>query len=392
MNEKIPLNCTDTGRISYETITTTENAIIYCCHGNPPETCCDDKLMLSSSGLPNGRERRISTTSEGHCHPERDEGIDKYARRRLLIVSALCLVFMVGECVGGFLANSLAIATDAAHLLTDFAGFMISLLALWLASRPATKRMSFGWYRAEVIGALTSVLLIWVVTGVLVYMAIQRIVMHHYEIDATIMLITASIGVVINIIMGISLQAGGVPHSHSHGSGEPQSRGHTDSKGKGNINVRAAFIHVLGDFFQSVGVLVAALIIYFKPAYVIVDPICTFLFSILVLITTFAIMKDALNVLMEGMPRGIDFLEVQRLLFNIPSVVKVHNLRIWALSMDKIAVSAHVAIAKGESPTIVLKQASREIRSNFDVFELTLQVEEYREVMQECTQCQDPED
>ncbi|XP_022236115.1 uncharacterized protein LOC111083742 [Limulus polyphemus] len=99
MDEKIPLTCSDTGRTSYETITTTENAIIYCCHGNPPENCCDDKIMLSSSGLPNGRERRISTTSEGHCHPEREEGIDKHARIRLLIVSALCLVFMVGECV-----------------------------------------------------------------------------------------------------------------------------------------------------------------------------------------------------------------------------------------------------------------------------------------------------
>lgn len=107
---------------------------------------------------------------------------------------------MIAEVIGGYLSSSLAIATDAAHLLTDFASFMISLFSLWMATRPATKTMSFGWYRAEVIGALTSVLLIWVVTGVLVYLAVQRIIYKEYEIEATIMLITSAIGVLVNIM------------------------------------------------------------------------------------------------------------------------------------------------------------------------------------------------
>lgn len=94
----------------------------------------------------------------------------------------------------------MAIATDAAHLLTDFASFMISLFALWVATRPATKKMPFGWYRAEVIGALTSVLLIWVVTGVLVYLAVERVIEGKFEIDADIMLITSGIGVAVNIV------------------------------------------------------------------------------------------------------------------------------------------------------------------------------------------------
>merc|ERR1712080_219763 len=108
---------------------------------------------------------------------------------------------MLGEIVGGYLANSLAIATDAAHLLTDFASFMISLFALYIATLPATKKMSFGYYRAEVIGAITSVLMIWVVTGVLVAFAVQRCGDQEFEIDVTVMLITSACGVAVNIVM-----------------------------------------------------------------------------------------------------------------------------------------------------------------------------------------------
>jgi cation diffusion facilitator family transporter len=101
---------------------------------------------------------------------------------------------------GGYLSSSLAIATDAAHLLTDFASFMISLFALWVASRPATRVMSFGWHRAEVLGALTSVLMIWVVTGILVYLAVQRVITRDFEIESTSMLITSGIGVAVNLV------------------------------------------------------------------------------------------------------------------------------------------------------------------------------------------------
>ncbi|KAI7686432.1 hypothetical protein SSS_09910 [Sarcoptes scabiei] len=107
---------------------------------------------------------------------------------------------MIIEIIGGLLANSLAIASDAAHLLTDFASFMISLFSIWMASRPASKSMSFGWHRAEVMGALTSILMIWVVTGILCYMATERIIQNDFEIQSNIMLITASIGVLINVM------------------------------------------------------------------------------------------------------------------------------------------------------------------------------------------------
>ncbi|OQV14377.1 putative Zinc transporter 2 [Hypsibius exemplaris] len=432
-----------------------------------------------------------TNSSHDHCHaPPALSESSKKARRKLILASVLCLVFLIGEAVGGYIAGSLAILTDAAHLLTDFASFMISLFSLWLATRPATKRMSFGWYRAEVIGALTSVIMIWVITGILVYEAILRVRSGDYKIDATAMMITAGVGVAFNIIMGMTLHdAGGHhhhghdhghDHGHSHGHDHGHSHGHShgppamsnerigvtldahhnhshteshhhhDHSGHGhhddhghdhgdshghahshsggggghhnhggehtevhgpveititkavghghghgheegmNINVRAAFIHVVGDLFQSVGVLIASYVIYYKPDWQIVDPICTFLFSILVLFTTIQIMRETLLVLMEGLPRGMDFDQVHESLKKIPGVIKIHNLRIWALTMDKIALSAHLAINPSANAQEVLRTGLLKLRTEFNIHETTLQIEDYHDLMNHCLACKEP--
>ncbi|VVC98811.1 unnamed protein product [Leptidea sinapis] len=280
------------GKASYGTESPARGRrVIFCVHGNPSTGCC---AVIETSA--NGDEERRNgsiTDIERHCHRSRNEEIDRRARRKLIIASILCVIFMICEIVGGYISNSLAIATDAAHLLTDFASFMISLFSLWVATRPATRRMPFGWYRAEVIGALTSVLLIWVVTGILVYMAIQRVIYQDFEIDATVMLITSAVGVAVNLIMGLTLHQ----HGHSHGGGhDAESASSTPvERHTENINVRAAFIHVVGDFLQSFGVLVAAIVIYFK---------------------------DTLLVLMEGSPRGVDFQEVANTFLALPGVLR----------------------------------------------------------------------
>ncbi|KAJ8735896.1 hypothetical protein PYW07_007516 [Mythimna separata] len=384
--------------------------VIFCVHGNPSTGCC--AVIETSADGENGDGHNGSISEvERHCHRSRNEEIDKRARRKLIIASILCVVFMIGEIVGGYLSNSLAIATDAAHLLTDFASFMISLFSLWVSSRPATRRMPFGWYRAEVIGALTSVLLIWVVTGILVYMAVQRVIYKEFEINATVMLITSAVGVAVNLVMGLTLHQhghshGGGGHGHSHGGNNPvlnnkKERGDSDAESSNshshehhqeeNINVRAAFIHVLGDFLQSFGVLIAAIVIYFEPSWNLVDPICTFLFSVLVLITTFNIIKDTLLVLMEGSPRGVDFQEVANTFLSLAGVVRVHNLRMWALSLDKTALSAHLAIRTGVSPQKVLEEATRLVHDKYNFFEMTLQIEEFNDGMEDCSQCKMPQ-
>uniref|UniRef100_A0A4W3JP44 Proton-coupled zinc antiporter SLC30A8 n=1 Tax=Callorhinchus milii TaxID=7868 RepID=A0A4W3JP44_CALMI len=202
------------------------------------------------------------TASNGlfHCHYnknalEKRKMEQQKSKIRLYRALAICLVFMIGEIVGGYFASSLAVMTDAAHLLVDFISFLISLFSLWLSSRPVTKKLNFGWYRAEILGALFSVFTIWVVTGVLVAFACKRLISGDYEINGVIMLITSSCAVIANIIMGFALHEGGHGHNESDHSHQP------------NASVRAAFIHVVGDLFQSISVFISALIIYLKVSF-----------------------------------------------------------------------------------------------------------------------------
>lgn len=341
-----------------------------------------------------------------HCHADRSLSGERHrekqqAKRKLYIASFVCLAFMIGEIVGGYLAGSLAIMTDAAHLLTDFASFLISLFSLWVSSRPATKNMNFGWFRAEILGALLSVLSIWVVTGVLVYLAVQRIVSDDFSIDGEVMLITAACAVGVNIIMAVTLHQPGSFHGHSHGGGGGGGHGHSHGHGHGhgggkeseqNVNVRAAFIHVLGDLLQSLGVLIAAIIIFFKPNLKIADPICTFIFSVIVLATTISILRDVLRVLMEGTPKGIDFNEVKASLLAVPGVRDLHSLHLWALTMNQPVLSVHIAIEESVDPHLVLSEATIALHKKFGFYTTTIQVERYMDEMKNCTDCQDPSD
>ncbi|XP_006813881.1 proton-coupled zinc antiporter SLC30A2-like, partial [Saccoglossus kowalevskii] len=157
-------------------------------------------VLISSDDLSYGSIDEESGNFD-HCHRNNVQNMtDSKARRKLIAASILCLLFMAGEVIGGYLSGSLAILTDAAHMLTDFASFCISLFSIWVSSRPATKTMNFGWHRAEILGAMVSVLLIWIVTGVLVYIAIHRIMAKDFEIDAKIMLITAGCGFCVNLV------------------------------------------------------------------------------------------------------------------------------------------------------------------------------------------------
>ncbi|XP_061870273.1 proton-coupled zinc antiporter SLC30A2 [Colius striatus] len=318
-----------------------------------------------------------------HCHAAgatSRPGQQQQARRKLYLAASICLAFMVGEAMGGYLAHSLAILTDAAHLLTDFASIMISLFALWVSSRPPTKTMNFGWYRAEILGALLSVLSIWVVTGVLVYLAAQRLLSADYDIEGSVMLITSACAVAVNIVMGVALHQTG--HRHSHGAVSEQP----------NPSVRAAFVHVVGDLLQSVGVLIASYIIFFKPEYKYMDPICTFLFSALVLGTTLTILRDVLLVLMEGTPKGMDFNAVRETLLAVAGVEAVHSLHIWALTATQPLLSVHIAINAGASAQDVLEEASSRLQSAFHFHTTTIQVESYSEEMRDCQECQPPRD
>ncbi|KAK3106146.1 hypothetical protein FSP39_013626 [Pinctada imbricata] len=377
-----------------------------------------------------------------HCHTKEVSSPDRVARNQLIAVCTLCSLFMVGETVGGVLSNSLALFTDVLHLASDLISFFISLLAIYLSTKPPSRTMSLGYHRAEVLGALFSVFIIWLVTGVLCYMAIERIVHKHYtEVQPNEMLVTASIGVVFNIVMGIVLHTerccGGASsqssfgHGHSHNASvqshhashhhhhhhsnrsriayEPlEAHGsehellspiendpevHTVKQRHKNINIRAAFIHVIGDIIQSVGVLIASLIIKITddPKYKLADPVCTFLFSILVLITTITVLRDTLRIIMEGVPRDLTFQGVLDDLCGIQGVKQVHSLVVWALTIDRNAMAVHLAVEPGLDHQTVLEKASNLMKSKYHFIHTTIQVENYdTHHMDSCKRCRLP--
>ncbi|KAI1700075.1 cation efflux family domain-containing protein [Ditylenchus destructor] len=295
------------------------------------------------------------------CHREvilnANKTMSRKDERVLILITSLTFLFIVAEIIGGYLAHSLAIMTDACHMISDLVSFVISILAIHLARKPATTKYSFGYQRAEVLGALSSVLIIWMLTLFLVYFAIERIIRGEYEVGVRIMIITSGIAVVFNLIIGALLHFSKSNHSHFGSSHLPEvsptKNGDNIENGMGiagnvhpehkheNLNIRAAFIHVLGDLVQSIGVLIAALVINFT-GFELADPICTFLFGVIVLMTTVPIMKDTIEVLMEAKPSHLNMSQVCSDLMLIPGVKGVHSLRIWALKLDSTAISVHL--------------------------------------------------
>uniref|UniRef100_A0AAA9S4T4 Probable proton-coupled zinc antiporter SLC30A3 n=1 Tax=Bos taurus TaxID=9913 RepID=A0AAA9S4T4_BOVIN len=332
-----------------------------------------------------------------HCHrdplpqpgltPERMQ-----AQRQLCTACAVCCVFMAGEVVGGYLAHSLAIMTDAAHLLADVGSMMGSLFSLWLSTRPATRTMTFGWHRSETLGALASVVSLWMVTGILLYLAFIRLLHSDYHIEGGAMLLTASIAVCANLLMAFVLHQAGPPHSHGSRGAEyaPLEEGSGEPLPLGNTSVRAAFVHVLGDLLQSLGVLIASILIYFKPQYKAADPISTFLFSICALGSTAPTLRDVLRVLMEGTPRSVSFEPVRDTLLSVPGVRAIHELHLWSLTFTHYVASAHLAIDSTADPEAVLAEATSRLHSRFGFSSCTLQVEQYQPEMAQCLRCQEP--
>uniref|UniRef100_A0A8R1HVP2 Uncharacterized protein n=1 Tax=Caenorhabditis japonica TaxID=281687 RepID=A0A8R1HVP2_CAEJA len=307
------------------------------------------------------------------------------AEKVLWAVAALSVLFITAEFIGGFWAQSLAIMTDAGHMLSDLLSFLISIFAIRCARLPASKRLSFGYERAEVLGALTSIIILWVLTTVLVVIAIQRIVNNEHDVDSDVMLITACVGVAFNIVMGVVLHFGTGGHGHTHGGAS-----HSHSHDGKNVNVRAALIHVIGDLVQSIGVLIAAIIIKFT-GWTLADPICTFFFSIIVLFTTITVMKDIFFVLMEATPSHFNLGDVKKALGELEGVKGVHDLHLWSIGMDKTAFSVHLALESPDRAMETVAEARSLIRRQFGVAVATVQVEPFDAKIDSCDQCQEPE-
>uniref|UniRef100_A0A8C9LN04 Probable proton-coupled zinc antiporter SLC30A4 n=2 Tax=Piliocolobus tephrosceles TaxID=591936 RepID=A0A8C9LN04_9PRIM len=284
--------------------------------------------------------------------------------------------------------------TDALHMLTDLSAIILTLLALWLSSKSPTKRFTFGFHRLEVLSAMISVLLVYILMGFLLYEAVQRTIHMNYEINGDIMLITAAVGVAVNVIMGFLLNQSGHHHSHSHSlpSHSPTTgSGCERSHGQDSLAVRAAFVHAVGDLVQSVGVLIAAYIIRFKPEYKIADPICTYVFSLLVAFTTFRIIWDTVVIILEGVPSHLNVDYVKEALMKIEDVYSVEDLNIWSLTSGKSTAIVHIQLIPGSSSKWeeVQSKANHLLLNTFGMYRCTIQLQSYRqEVDRTCANCQ----
>ena len=338
------------------------------------------------------------------------------AMKKLSIVCVICLIFMTVEVIGGYLANSIAIMSDAAHLLSDFLGFIISIVSIYISRRVATTEMSFGFHRAEIIGALVSITLIWGLTLWLLYEATLRIITVP-QVDGFIMVLVAVIGFAFNLVMGIVLAYQGIGHVHLHSHNhnhkhehnhenehyhenehnhenkhnhenehnhknehnhenkhnhEEKNENNGEHKKNENVNLRAALIHVIGDALQNVGVIIAGVIIFFYPNLSIADPICTYIFSIIVGFTTIRILKDCISVLMEGSPFDFDINQLESDLKGINGVVDIHDLHVWSLSLGKVSLSCHIS---SKFPDETLPIAKNLVQKKYHIKHSTIQVE-----------------
>jgi zinc transporter 2 len=315
-------------------------------------------------------------------------------QRKLIVALLIAAAFMAVELAGGIYAHSLAIMTDAAHLLSDVSGFAVSLFAAIYAAKRSGEHFSYGYHRVEVLGALASVLTVWLVTGVLVWEAVGRIVSPE-PVNGKVMFILALVGVGVNVLLMAILGGHGHSHGAEHGhhdhldgieaggEGLPQGNGvaqnhddghhhdhvgdHHEKGSEGNINMRGAIIHVLGDLVQSVGVAIAGALIWWHqddPRWALADPVCTFLFAILVLWTTVYILRDVSDVLMERAPRGVEVGEIAQALLTIQGVSDVHDLHIWSLTLGIPLLCAHVVLTPGADPAQVLHRVTDYCRAS----------------------------
>ncbi len=266
------------------------------------------------------------------------------SKKLLAFASALTLGFAVVEIIGGYLANSLALLSDAGHMVTDSASLLFAFAASVMAQKAASVKYSYGYAKMEVVAALINGIVMFFVVGWIFYEAVERL--------ANPQPVEASIGLLVNILVAWIL---------SH-----------DSK---NLNTRAALLHVMGDLLGSIAAILAGLIIYFGGP-IQADPILSMFVSCLILNSSYSIIKKSLRLLLDGVPEDISYEEVGTTLEEVPGVKSVHDLHVWNMDGNEIALSAHVTISDFQKWPEILSIARNQLEAKFGITHVTIQPEE----------------
>jgi cobalt-zinc-cadmium efflux system protein len=275
-------------------------------------------------------------------------------KKGLTLALVITFGIMLLEFFGGLITNSLALLSDSGHMLSDSSSLVLSLVAVWFTAKAASAKRTYGFYRFEILAALFNGITLFVIAGFIIREAIGRFTAPPQVSSGSMMLI-AVIGLLANLISAYFLM----------------------SKGdvKNNLNLRSAYLHVLGDALGSLGAIAAGLVMWLFGWYV-ADPIISVLVSLLILKGAWGIIQHTLHVLMEGTPSNINREQVKEALEHIPGVVNAHDLHIWTITSGMDSLTCHLVIADGADSQAILKEALRLASQTFKIEHPTIQIED----------------
>ena len=266
----------------------------------------------------------------------------------LWVALALTAGFAIVEAIGGWLAGSLALVSDAGHMVTDAASFVVALIAAAVTARPPSRRASYGYARAEVLAAFVNALAMLALIVWIAVEAVRRLLAPAPVAGAAVMIVAAA-GLVVNLVVAAML-----------------------SSGPRGINTRGALLHVVGDLLGSVAALVAGAVIYWT-GWAPIDPILSLVVALLILRSTVSLLKESIGVLMEGVPAHLSYEAVGRALASLSGVTGVHDLHVWQMSAERVALSAHLMLTDGAAWPRALAEAQRMLARDFAIDHVTLQ-------------------
>ncbi|MBV9496855.1 MAG: cation transporter [Acidobacteria bacterium] len=285
----------------------------------------------------------------GHAHHDHRQGVS----RKLIAATAITLIFIVLELIVGFVSHSLALIGDALHNFTDVLALVIAFVALRLERRPATREKTYGYQRAGILAAFVNAGTLVAFTMFLFVEAFERF-RQPGPVDSAMMILVASVAVVMNVAIGLALRR----------------------DGKDDINIRSAVVHQLGDALSAVGIIIAAFLIR-RTGSSLWDPGITVLIGILILWSSWGILREAVNLLLEGTPAGLDTAAVTRSLEAIEGIAGAHHVHIWALGPSSPALSCHLLIGDVpmRSTTSMLDQVTEMLQREYGIVHATVQFE-----------------
>ncbi|MBP1153388.1 MULTISPECIES: cation diffusion facilitator family transporter [unclassified Paenibacillus] len=288
-----------------------------------------------------------------HGHHHHHDPAREGNKKGLTIALSITASIMLLEFFGGLVTGSLALLSDAGHMLSDAGSLLLSLIAISFAARPATSGKTYGFYRFEILAALFNGVTLFVIAGFIIQEAYGRFFAPP-EVASGSMMLIASVGLIANLLSAWALMRKGDVHN--------------------NVNLRSAYLHVIGDALGSVGAMAAGLVMLLFGWY-IADPIISVLVALLILKSAWGVIRHAIHILMEGAPVRLNSLEVQKALESIEGVIDVHDLHIWTITSGLDSLSCHLRIEDGLDSQHILQNAIHLIESKFKIHHATIQVE-----------------